>query len=113
MHVSPTARLYLDQQHCFEAQATIVATRDNALALDATCFYPGGGGQPPDEGTITLSTGEVFEVEFVRADGDEIVWHVCKTVPSSSLVGERAALALSRDRRLVHTRYHTVLHVLN
>jgi misacylated tRNA(Ala) deacylase len=113
MHVAPTARLYLHHQHCFEAQAVIVATRDNALALDATCFYPGGGGQPHDEGTITLSSDEVYEVESVHADADEIIWHVCKTAPPSSLVGERAALALSRARRLAHTRYHTVLHVLN
>jgi misacylated tRNA(Ala) deacylase len=113
MHAAPTARLYLHQQDCFEAQATIVATCDNALALDATCFYPGGGGQPLDEGTVTLPTGEVFEVESVRADADEIVWHACKTAPSSGLLGERAALAISRTRRLAHTRYHTVPHVLN
>jgi misacylated tRNA(Ala) deacylase len=113
MHAGPTTRLYLQQERCSEAQATIVAMRDNALAFDATCFYPGGGGQPHDEGAITLSSGELYEVESVRADADEIIWHICKTLPTSSLVGERAALALDINRRLTHARYHTVLHVLN
>jgi misacylated tRNA(Ala) deacylase len=50
----PTRRLYLEDDHAFEADATVVAATTEALACDRTCFYPGGGGQPPDQGTATI-----------------------------------------------------------
>ena len=54
MTVRPTTRLYLQDDHCFEADATLVARRENELAFDQTCFYPGGGGQPPDTGVVRI-----------------------------------------------------------
>ena len=108
-----TTRLYLDDDHCFEATATVVAVAGDALACDQTCFYPGGGGQPPDEGEARLDSGEVLAIFSARADADGVVWHVSRTGPSPDLVGRTALLSVDRDRRLALTRYHTVLHVLN
>ena len=108
-----TTRLYLDDDHCFEATATVVAVAGDALACDQTCFYPGGGGQPPDEGEARLDSGEVLAIVSARADADGVVWHVSRTGPSPDLVGRTALLSVDRDRRLALTRYHTVLHVLN
>jgi misacylated tRNA(Ala) deacylase len=34
-----TTRLYLSDDHCFEAEARVVAVRENSLAFDQTCFY--------------------------------------------------------------------------
>jgi misacylated tRNA(Ala) deacylase len=109
----PTRRLYLDDEHCFETEAIVVAVRENSIALDQTCFYPGGGGQPPDEGSVTLQSGESLEVLSAHSDPDDIIWHLIKPAPPSSLVGRRAKLMLNRERRLALMRYHTVLHVLN
>jgi len=50
-----TERLYLQHDHCFEADASVVAVRENAVAFDRICFYPGGGGQPPDRGFMSDS----------------------------------------------------------
>jgi misacylated tRNA(Ala) deacylase len=108
-----TTRLYLDDAHGLEAPALIVAVAGDALACDRTCFYPGGGGQPPDAGTITPEGGETIEVVSVHAGADEVVWHVGRPAPSPALVGRPARLAVDRARRLALTRYHTVLHVLN
>jgi len=91
----------------------VVAVRERELAFDRTCFYPGGGGQPPDEGTVRLDGGESFEIVTAHADPDEIVWHVTPSSLSPGLVGRFATLAVNRPRRLALTRYHTVLHVLN
>ena len=91
----------------------MVAVRERELAFDRTCFYPGGGGQPPDEGTVRLDGGESFEIVTAHADPDEIVWHVTPSSLSPGLVGRFATLAVNRPRRLALTRYHTVLHVLN
>ena len=71
----PTTRLYLDDDHCLEAEATVVAVRETSIAFDRTCFYPGGGGQPPDQGSVRLSSGALLEIDSAHADDDEIVWH--------------------------------------
>jgi misacylated tRNA(Ala) deacylase len=113
MDTPPTLRLYLQDNQAFQASARILAIQENAIALDQTCFYPGGGGQPPDEGTLTLASGEILQITSTHVDGAGIIWHVCSTVPSASLVDHTVRLALNRDRRLVLMRYHTVLHVLN
>jgi len=65
----PTINLYRDD-HCLEADAQVMAIQENAFACDRTCFYPGGGGQPPDEGRAMLSGGHVVEIVSVHDDAE-------------------------------------------
>ncbi len=113
MTLPATMRLYLQDDHRFDADATVVAVRDAAMAFDRTCFYPGGGGQPPDQGRVELKSGAGFDIVSVKADADDVVWHVCAAPPSADIVGQVVRLTLDRERRLALARYHTVLHVLN
>ncbi|HYR01967.1 MAG TPA: hypothetical protein VES58_01385, partial [Syntrophobacteria bacterium] len=108
-----TTRLYLEDDHCFAAEAIVVAARENALAFDRTCFYPGGGGQPSDEGSVRVGSGEVLEIVSVHADLNGILWHITKSPPPSTIFGQPATLMVNRERRLALMRYHTVLHILN
>jgi misacylated tRNA(Ala) deacylase len=108
-----TTRLYLDDDECFETDATVVAVAGDAFACDRTCFYPGGGGQPPDAGAVELGGDVAMPIVSARADGDDVVWHVATSAPPGDLVGRRARLVVDRERRRALTRYHTVLHVLN
>ncbi len=108
-----TKRLYLLDDHCLEAEATVVAVRGRDLAFDETCFYPGGGGQPPDSGSVYRDDGEVLEIVSVRGDADDVIWHTAHCAPPLGMVGERVRLVLDKDRRLALARYHTVLHILN
>ncbi len=108
-----TGRFYLQDSYCFEADATILAVQENALAFDQTCFYPGGGGQPPDEGSAKVESEPELEIVSVHADSEEILWHICKSPPPPDILGKPARLILNKDRRLSFMRYHTVLHVLN
>ena len=112
MTVSATTRLYLQDDHRFAAAATLVALHDSGLAFDQTCFYPGGGGQPPDTGTVRIGS-LVLDIASVHADADGILWHVSPSAPAPDLVGQPARLILDWERRLALSRYHTVLHVLN
>jgi misacylated tRNA(Ala) deacylase len=91
----------------------VVAVSECALAFDRTCFYPGGGGQPPDDGTATIGDAATVEIVSAHADADDVVWHVTPAPLSPGLVGRDATLAVNRARRLALTRHHTVLHVLN
>jgi Ser-tRNA(Ala) deacylase AlaX len=108
-----TQRLYLDDDHCFQTEAIVVAVSENSIAFDQSCFYPGGGGQPPDEGYVRLQSGEILEIASAHSDPDDIIWHLTKSAPPSDLVGQPVKMMLNRERRLALMRYHTVLHVLN
>jgi misacylated tRNA(Ala) deacylase len=108
----PFSRLYLLDDHCFEADAVVVGIRENSVAFDQTCFYPGGGGQPPDEGSALIA-GEVLEIVSARSDPDGVIWHITQSPPPPSMLGKPVKLILNRERRLALMRYHTALHVLN
>ncbi len=113
MRMPATERLYLQDSYCFEAEALVSAVRPDSLAFERTCFYPGGGGQPADEGLARLKSGQVLEIVSAHADKDEIVWHTCQTPPPPAILGQSVLLVLNKDRRMALTRYHTVLHILN
>ena len=82
----------------------MVARRDGAVAFDRTAFYPTGGGQPHDTGTIN---GLV--VTDVRKEGD-LVWHV--VAGDAPAEGTHVHGELDWDRRHRLMRTHTALHVL-
>jgi misacylated tRNA(Ala) deacylase len=108
-----TSRLYWEDDHCFETDATVLAVRGTAVAFDRTCFYPGGGGQPADSGWVRLPSGAVFDIVTIEAAADEVLWHIAKSAPPPELLGQRVRLGLDKARRRALTRYHTVLHVVN
>ena len=59
--MQPTERLYEADAYRAEADAVILAVQPSEeggrIALDRTVFYPEGGGQPADRGTLTLPDG--------------------------------------------------------
>jgi alanyl-tRNA synthetase len=106
-----TDRLYYDDQAgtTFEAVVLDVFERDEGydVVLDQTMFYPEGGGQPPDRGT--LSTDDVTtEVTDVRMT-DGVVLHRTDADPGK---GEfvRGQIDGTRRRRLM--RHHTATHIV-
>jgi misacylated tRNA(Ala) deacylase len=112
MPIAATTRLYLQDDHCCETDAVVIAVRGDEVACDRTCFYPGGGGQPPDHGSLVLPGGRTLEIGSVRSDG-EVIWHAVASSPPVGLAGQAVRLVLDRARRIALARHHTVLHVLN
>ena len=96
--------LYLRDAYLRSFRATVVDVAPGAVALDRTAFYPTGGGQPHDTGT--LGGGTVMDV---RKDGD-VVWHHLEG--DGPAVGTEVEGVIDWDRRHALMRTHTALHVL-
>jgi misacylated tRNA(Ala) deacylase len=104
-----TPRLYLEDAYREEFDARVVASDAGSCALDATLFFPGGGGQPPDRGTLAVG-GETFPVTEVREDESGVVWHrVGRALPSGAAVHG----AIDWPHRLALMRHHGLMHVVN
>ncbi len=89
-----------------EFEATIIAVNsgENAVALDKTAFYPGGGGQPCDLGRL-----DDTPVTKVKRQGKHI-WHwLDGALPQ---VGATIHGQLYWDRRYKLMRTHTAFHIL-
>lgn len=106
-----TKRLYWEDDHRLVATGTVLEVRGNAVALDQTCFYGGGGGQPPDHGILKVEMSEV-DVTDIKCDSDDVLWHCC-TRADAGWVGHVATVSVDEARRLALSRYHTVLHLVN
>ncbi|GAB4168444.1 MAG: alanyl-tRNA editing protein [Rhodocyclaceae bacterium] len=106
-------RLEWQDNDVTEVEALVVAASGDAIALDHSCFFPGGGGQPPDSGAIVLEDGRVIDVASAAADDQGVVWHRSAAPLPAGIVGRAARLAVDRDRRHTLSRHHTALHVLN
>ncbi|PSP94579.1 alanine--tRNA ligase [Halobacteriales archaeon QS_4_62_28] len=107
-----TDRLYYEDQQRVEFEAVVldVFERENGdfdVVLDQTMFYPEGGGQPPDHGTISTDdvTGNITDVQI----HDGVILHTCDADPGT---GEfvRGQVDAARRRRLM--RHHTATHVV-
>jgi misacylated tRNA(Ala) deacylase len=93
--------------------AVVTAADGDAVQLEPSAFYPGGGGQPPDRGTLTAPDGRAWNVTGARLvrDGERPgVWYELEgeaPPEGTELEGE-----LDWARRYALMRTHTALHVL-
>ena len=105
-----TNLLYMEDSYATTFTATVVeVAEDGALALDRTLFYPTGGGQPNDTGTLA-ARGATWRVVDVRKRGPAVYHAVEGAHPLA--VGDVVAGALDWERRHKLMRSHTALHVL-
>ncbi len=103
-----TDLLYLQDSYMKQFDAQVLDVSDLGVCLDQTAFYPGGGGQPYDQGSLQ-SGDATFEVARIkRKDGD--LWHVLENgglEKGADVVGE-----IDWDRRYQLMRVHTAMHIL-
>jgi len=104
--------LCLERPDLLVLESRVAGSRPGAIALEASPFYPGGGGQLPDAGALRWSGGEV-RVFAMEKDADGRLWHLLEpglTVPSEGEVVEAAVDAAFRG---VMRELHTGLHLVN
>jgi misacylated tRNA(Ala) deacylase len=95
-----------------DAVVVAVDADANAVLLDRTVFYPGGGGQPADTGLLTGASGGDWRVTGAKKrDGDEI-WHIVDNGSELPAVDTQVTVELDWERRHRLMRTHSALHVL-
>ena len=105
-----THRLDLEDATVREWDATVLsADPEQGIVLDRSAFYPGGGGQPPDEGVL-LWGGVRTRIAGTRK-GDELYLVPVEGDPVPP-VGTAVRGALDDERRTALMRTHSGLHVL-
>jgi misacylated tRNA(Ala) deacylase len=96
----------------FSAIITSVDVETRAVILDQSAFYPGGGGQPCDFGSLE-AVGITYPVEKVKKQGDDVLHFLGGTDPlpaPNSAAAARGTLDWVRRYQLMRT--HTALHIL-
>ncbi len=87
-------------------------TGGGRIALDGTVFYPEGGGQPADRGTLTLPDGATLNVTDVH-EQDGILWHSVDALPESAVPGTAVSGCIDWEWRFDKMQQHTGEHILS
>ena len=112
---TPTITLYYDDDYAREMDARLVEVRREGLVLDRTVFYPRGGNQDCDHGTLQDAQAEAaLRVEEVLKDDAGVITHrTAAPVPESWVPGTALHGALDWERRLTLMRLHTAQHLIS
>ena len=115
--MQPTQKYYEADAYRREADAVILAAEPDGrgggkLALDGTVFYPEGGGQPADHGTLTLPDGARLTVTDVHEQGG-VIWHRVDALPDTAAPGITVTGRIDWAWRFDKMQQHTGEHILS
>ncbi|MFO7791918.1 MAG: alanine--tRNA ligase [Candidatus Saliniplasma sp.] len=102
-----TKPLYYHDEKADTFDAVVVHSDDGEVILDQTLFYPEGGGQPSDKGTIDTDESTV-PVTHVRREGGLIIHEIEGDIPKGEIVSGK----VNWKRRMNLTRHHTATHLV-
>ncbi len=103
-------KIYQQDSYAKEADANVTAINANDVELDRTVFYPTGGGQPCDTGTLSAGSREYRVIEVKKYD-DRVV-HVLESAEGLS-EGTSVHCSINWEKRYMHMRLHTALHIID
>lgn len=106
-----TDELFRKDSYLRECDAVVIGVEGRSVALDRTVFYPLGGGQPGDTGSMTWTSGNARVVDTRYGDSGQIL-HCLEDGSPLPPLGETVHVALDWDRRYRHMRMHTAMHLL-
>jgi len=104
-----THRLELADQTLREWDAVVLHSGEDGIVLDRSAFYPGGGGQPPDEGVLLWGGVQTRIAGVRKGDEEYLIPAESDPVPPA---GTTVRGAIADDRRTALMRTHSGLHVL-
>ncbi|NAT11118.1 alanine--tRNA ligase [ANME-1 cluster archaeon AG-394-G06] len=109
--IPATLKLYYDEPSALDFDAVVLDSFDDFVILDKTLFFPEGGGQPADTGSLklkeenrTLKVQDVQEVEGV----------ILHKIENGSGISKGSVVSghIDAERRIAHTRHHSATHIV-
>lgn len=108
-----TEPLYRESPYETEFEARVVAVDDGGIVLDRTLFYPQGGGQPGDVGTLATASGAEIAITGTRHGEQGAIVHVPGEGAELPATGETVTGRIDWAVRHPRMRMHTCLHLLS
>ena len=105
-----TELLFQTDMYLTEFESEITKIEDNAVWLSKTAFYPTGGGQPHDVGTMEIDS-KVYHIVDVQKDGHDVK-HVLEEDSSDLSEGQKVIGKIDWETRYKYQRTHTAMHIL-
>lgn len=108
-----TEELFREDSYLKSCEAVVTAVDERGIQLDKTVFYPMGGGQPGDTGTLSNIGGAEIQITNTvkdRDSGDHL--HIPAEDAPAINVGDTVTASVDWDRRYRLMRMHSALHLL-
>jgi misacylated tRNA(Ala) deacylase len=106
-----TEKLYLNDSYVREFEAKVISVNQDTVELDRTAFFPTGGGQLCDIGTLASFNMKSYKVIEVKKLGDSVL-HILENSEGLG-VGSTVKGIIDWNRRYALMRLHTALHVMD
>ncbi len=106
-----TELLFRNDAYSKCCRSLVVRCCEQGVVLDRTVFYPRGGGQPGDSGSLVRESGAIIQVTDTCYTATGRILHVTAE-PCDLAPGEELLAQLDWERRFAHMRMHTGLHLL-
>jgi misacylated tRNA(Ala) deacylase len=113
--MAATEPVYRTDPYAREVEATVIGHIDGGIILDRTVFYPAGGGQPGDTGTLSgghEGSAHYQIVEAIHGPEPGTIVHRLENGVAPPPLGTIVSCRLDWGRRYRHMRVHTTLHLL-
>ena len=111
-----TEELFREDATLLHCEATVRSVDEAGIVLDRTVFYPLGGGQAGDTGTLTAANGAVLLVADTRKHKEQpgAIAHVPAAGADATAFapGTKVVATVDAARRQAHRRFHTATHLL-
>ncbi|WP_319508466.1 alanine--tRNA ligase [uncultured Methanolobus sp.] len=108
-----TKKLFYDEPTRMNFEAVVLDVFDNHIVLDSTLFYPEGGGQPADHGTIVVEDIVLNVIDVQAVNG--VVVHIIEDMEDELHLrkGDMVLGKVDEERRMSHACHHTATHIVN
>ena len=108
-----TEKVFYQDSYQKTHTSEVVEVLENGVLLASTIFYPLGGGQPGDRGSLTINGRDYTVVDTSYADDRHNIVHSLEEDDLSSIqVGDAVDMRLDWERRHRLMRMHTSMHLV-
>lgn len=112
-----TDRIYRTNQYKKTNTTIITGIREkdgcDVISCESSVFFPEGGGQPSDTGTVTCGSAVYNVVHAYDEDLEGDVWHITDAPAGTFRISDEITLEIDMDRRMSNMQRHLGEHMLS